>query len=258
MKQVKLSVVLATHNEQANLSRCLESVKALADEIVVVDGRSSDATVVIAKSFDARVFVVPNPLNFHLNKNIAIDKARGDWIFQLDADELVSPELASEIADVIRMDTSLVGFWMSRKNWFLNRFLTKGGQYPDPTLRLYKKNFGRLPAVDVHEQAVVTGATGYLQHDLLHYRYTSMEQYLDRFNLYSTFISLQMAEQNLPISIGQAVNHLITKPLTIFLTIYFRHRGYVDGLPGFTFALYSGLIYPVAYIKYWQHINYPA
>lgn len=254
-KKIKLSVVLAVYNEEANIDRCLESVKGIADEIVVVDGQSTDKTVDIAKKYSARVIETTNKPNFHINKNLAIDTAKGDWILQLDADEVVSSELAKEITYNLQ-HTTYNGFWVNRKNWFLTRFLTKGGQYPDPTLRLYRRGFGRLPANDVHEQAIVKGPVGYLRHDLLHYRDTSIEKYMEGFNLYSTFVAGQM--KNTKVNISNTVNYLFLKPLLTFIKIYFRHRGYVDGFPGFVFALFSGLIHPVAYIKYWQHTKYPA
>jgi len=250
---IKLSVVLATYNEEANLTRCLESVKSIASEIVIADEQSSDKTVAIAKKFGARVISVSHNENFHITKNMAIDAARGNWILQLDADEVVSPELAKEIISVIK-NTEYNGFWLNRKNWFLGRFLTKGGQYPDPTLRLYQRGKGRLLAKDVHEQAVVEGSVGKLKHDLLHYRDTSFTKYLDGFNRYSSFIALQIDPQ---VNLWQTFNYLVVKPAMTFGKIYFRHRGYVDKFPGLVFALFSGLIYPVAYIKYWQHVKYP-
>jgi len=257
MKKQKLSVVLATRNEAENLAKCLESVKSIANEIVIADEQSTDKTAEISKKFGARIISVPHSDNFHITKNIAIDSARGDWILQLDADEVTPPELSREIKSVITHQSSVNGYWINRRNWFLTRFLTKGGQYPDPTLRLYRKSKGRLPAQDVHEQAVVEGQVEHLKHDLLHYRDMSMEKYLEGFNRYSSFIADQMQHQQLNFGIWQAINHLAIKPFLVFINIYFRHRGYVDGMPGFIFALYSGLIYPVAFIKYWQHTKHP-
>lgn len=258
-KKIKLSIVLATHNEEQNLNRCLESIKDIADEIVIADESSTDKTPEIAKKHQARLISVPHHENFHITKNIAIDAARGEWILQLDADEVVSSELAKEIASKISDSGSNInGYWLNRKNWFLTRFLTKGGQYPDPTLRLYRNGLGRLPAKDVHEQAVVTGQVGHLKHDLLHYRDISFEKYMEGFNYYSTFISQQLENQKLHFNVINTLNHLITLPSITFLKIYLRHRGYVDGMPGFIFALFSGLIHSVAYIKYWQHTRYPA
>src|SRR5437868_11480 len=132
-----ISVVLATFNEEKNLPDCLESVKSLASEIIVVDGGSTDRTVTLAKGFDAKVIETDNPPIFHINKQKAIDKATKDWILQLDADERVTKELSDEITEVISGNQKKNGYWVPRKNWFLGRFLTKGGQYPDYTLRLY-------------------------------------------------------------------------------------------------------------------------
>lgn len=259
MNKIKLSVVLATHNEEANMARCLEAVKDIADEIIVVDGQSTDKTVSIAKKYKAQVIIRENPANFHINKNIAIGGARGEWVLQLDADEVVSPDLAKEILLTINSKLSTVnGYWVNRRNWFLTRFLTKGGQYPDPTLRLYKRGFGKLPAADVHEQATVNGSVGYLKYDLLHYRDTRFSKYIEGFNHYSSFIASQMQSRHTSLNLLNALNHLIILPLLTFVKIYLRHRGYVDGYPGFVFALFSGLIHPIAYIKYWQHTKYPA
>lgn len=253
----QLSVVLATYNEEANLARCLTSVSGLAAEIIIVDGGSVDKTVSIAKKFHAKIISTTNPPNFHINKNKGIDAATGDWVLQLDADEVVSDQLASQIREVISSPGPNNGFWINRRNYFLDRFLTKGGQYPDPTLRLYRRGFGRLPARDVHEQAVVSGAVGQLSADLLHYRDTSFEKYLEGFNRYTTFISRQMSEVKLSFNIATVCYYLVIKPGSIFLRIYFRHLGLVDGFPGFIFALYSGFTPAVAFIKYWQHRFYP-
>ncbi len=253
MAKKRLSVVLATHNEEQNIARCLESVKHIADEIVVVDGASEDATVAIAKKYKARVIVTTNPPNFHINKRKAIDAAVGEWIFQLDADEVVTPELAAEVLTETSKDHSeLCGYWIPRSNFFLNRFLTKGGQYPDYTLRLYKKLCGTLPAQDVHEQAKVSGPVGHLTNNLLHYGDTNFDKYLVRLNRYTDLIAKSMATDNVKIHPLSTFNFLFIKPLTEFLFIYLRHRGYVDGFAGFVFALFSGLRFPISYIKLWQ------
>jgi hypothetical protein len=146
---------------------------------------------------------------------------------------------------------------MNRKNWFLNRFLTKGGQYPDPTIRLYKRGYGRLPAKDVHEQAVINGPTGQLDNDLLHYRDTSFEKYLDGFNRYSSFIAQQLSANHTTISLKNLVKYLLAKPIVTFFVIYLRHKGFVDGPPGLVFATFSSLVHPVSYIKLWQITKYP-
>ena len=256
----KLSVVMAVYNEEENIGRCLESIKDIADEIVVVDGNSTDKTVAIAKKYKAKVMFTKNSeTHFHVQKNMAIDAAIGEWILQLDADEIVPPELAQEILLTINHERSTIdGYWMNRKNWFLSRFLTKGGQYPDPTLRLYRNGKGRLPARDVHEQAVVEGKTGKLKHDLLHYRDRDFKNYLLRNNRYTSLLAEQFAEQHLSINPISCIQYLVLKPVREFLWIYIRHRGYIDGFPGFVFALFSSLRFAIAYIKYWQITKFPS
>lgn len=245
----KLSAVLAVYNEEDNLSNCLNSIKDLADEIVIVDGGSKDKTLEIARSFNAKIIQTTNPQIFHINKNKAIDAASGDWILQLDADEVVTQELCKEIRQIISKESEINGFWIPRKNFFLNRFLKKGGQYPDYTLRLYKKGKGRLPGKDVHEQAIVYGKVGYLKSDLLHLRDKTFSNYFQRFNRYTDLFSRQLKEEGVKLTPLSFVSFVLIKPLFWFLKAYLRHRGYVDGFPGFVFALFSSLRFPIAYFK---------
>ncbi|HYM65184.1 MAG TPA: glycosyltransferase family 2 protein [Candidatus Sulfotelmatobacter sp.] len=250
-----LSVVLATYNEEKNLSACLDSVKNIADEIVIVDGTSTDKTVEIAKKYKAVVKLTTNKPNFHINKQMAIDMASKDWILQMDADEHVSKEMEEEIKEILEKDSNEYnGYWMPRKNMFLGRFLMKGGQYPDYTLRLYRKGKGSLPQKDVHEQAEVEGKVGYLQSALLHYPYKDFSHYLRKWNLYNNLFAGQIKEEQSKKNIFQkifyAFAYLVAKPGHWFLTTYFRHKGFMDGWQGFVFSLFSSLRFPVSYIKY--------
>lgn len=251
-----LSVVLATFNEEKNLSGCLESVKDLADEIIVVDGTSSDKTVEIAKRYNAKIKITTNKQNFHINKQMAIDIAACDWILQMDADEHVSKELKKEIKEEIEKNhnSDINGYWMPRKNWFLGRFLLKGGQYPDYTIRLYKRGKGKLPQKDIHEQAQVEGKVGYLKNALLHYPYANFSVYLTKWNRYNNFIANQikddMKKNNFFQRVYEGINYLIFKPVYWFLLTFFRHKGFYDGWQGFVFSLFSALRFPVSYIKF--------
>lgn len=245
----KISVVLAVFNEENNLKSCLESIKNLAWEIIIVDGGSTDRTLDISKKFGARIIETENPIIFHINKNKAIDAAKGDWILQLDADEVTTEELAEEIRKVTNLESNINGYWIPRRNFFLGTFLKKGGQYPDYTLRLYRRGYGRLPAKDVHEQAVVKGKVGYLKNDLLHLRDKNFSEYLERFNKYTDLLSVQIREQGVKINVYFFINFIFIKPAHWFLKAYFRHRGYVDGFSGFVFALFSSLRFPVAFLK---------
>ncbi len=255
-----ISVVLATHNEEENLRRCLESIVDIADEIVIADGHSTDKTVDIAREFGAKIISTTNKPNFHINKQMAIDEAKSDWILQMDADEVVSEQLADEIkTEVNKKGNEFNGYWMPRKNFFLGRFLMKGGQYPDYTLRLYRKGKGRLPQKDIHEQAVVEGKVGYLKEALLHYPYRDFKFYLTKWNRYNTFIAGQirddLASKNKAQKIMYGFGYLFLKPSHWLATTFVRHKGFVDSWQGFTFSLFSALRFPVSYIKYLKGEN---
>jgi len=250
-----LSVVLATFNEEKNLTSCLDSIKDIADEIVIVDGTSLDKTVEIAHKYNAVVKITTNKKNFHINKQMAIDMATKDWILQLDGDEQISPQQKEEIKQILEKDNKeFNGYWMPRKNMFLGRFLMKGGQYPDYTLRFYRRGKGHLPQKDVHEQAVVEGKVGYLKNALLHYPYKDFSHYLRKWNLYNNFFAIQIKEEqdkkNILAKLLYAFVYLIARPGHWFLTTYFRHKGFMDGWQGFVFSLFSALRFPVSYIKY--------
>lgn len=255
MSKIQLSVVLATFNEEENLPRCLESVKDLASEIVIVDGTSKDKTVEIAKSFGANVTVTKNLPNFHINKQKGIDLAKGEWILQLDADEVVSEELAKELKSVIsNPKPGINGYWMPRKNYFLGRFLMKGGQYPDYTVRLYRNGKGKLPQKDVHEQAVIEGKIGYLKSALLHYPYKDFAFYTKKWMRYNHLlagqISDEMKDKSMILKIYYGIAYLFAKPAHWMLTAYGRHKGFYDSWQGLIFALFSALRFPVSYIIY--------
>lgn len=242
-----LSVTLATYYEEKDINRCLEAIKDLADEIVVVYGQKKDEQPKIDKKYHAKVVCVPNDYqNFHRMKKKANDIARGDWILQLDTDEIVSPKLKEEIRRTIKDKPKENGFWIPRANFFLGRFLRKGGAYPDYTLRLYRRGKGNLPAKSVHEQAEIEGLTGYLKNDLLHYNNPTFGTYIDRrLNHYTDIMA-----ENLQ---GGFIKNVFWNPLFDrrqgFITIYFRHLGLLDGFPGFVWALFSALHFPVAYFK---------
>lgn len=249
------SVVLTTHNEEKNLAKCLESIKDLADEIIVVDGESTDKTKEIAKSFGAQVFSTTNKKNFHINKQMAMDKAKGDLILQLDADELVDTELKEFIQKLLgslekKEKLEFAAWWIKRKNFFCGRWLSKGGQYPDPVIRLYLKNKAHLPAKDVHEQMQVDGKTATAKGHLLHYSNPTFSDYWRKFQTYTSFKAQQLKDEKLKVNPVTLIKYLLFKPLQTFLLIYLRHKGFVDGWQGFVFAFFSALHHPIAYIKF--------
>ena len=284
MKQT-LSVAIATFNEQENLAACLDSVKGLADEIVIVDGTSSDKTVEIAKSFGAKVLVKDNPQMFHINKQKAIDMTTCDWILQLDADERVSPKLADEIKKFINMtdeeiedyqksiprlklfqkhqklieerdgkvgklDKQFAAFFLPRANFFLGRYLKSGGVYPDGVIRLFKKGKAYLPCKDVHEQFEVDGRVGWMQNDLLHFDSPTFKKYMTRNRRYTSFIATQYKQEKLPKNLINLSKYVLFLPVYWFLMTFIRHKGFKDSWQGFVFSFFSALRFPNSYIIY--------
>lgn len=250
---MRLTVCAAVFNEEKNIKELLENVAPFADEIVIVDGGSQDKTPEIIKGFkNVKLINAHNPLHFHENKQKAIDAAEGKWVLQLDADERVSKELAREIREVIQQKDAKDGYYIPRKNWFLTRFLLKGGAYPDYTLRLYKKGKAHFVMEEIHENVVVKGEVGYLRHDLIHYSDPTFERYLARWNRYTTLEAQMLIKKDQQIGF---FDYFFVKPVWWFLKTYIRHKGFMDGFAGFVFSYFSALRYRAIYIKWWQLKN---
>ena len=243
----KISVILATYNEERNIKDCLETVK-WADEIVLVDGKSEDRTVEIAKKYTKRIFVRKNPLMFHKNKQFAIEKAKGDWILYLDADERVTEELKKEIFSIISSSSPLNGYWIPRKNIIFGKWIKHAGWYPDFQLRLFKNGKAYLPCQSVHEQPVLEGKAGYLKSPLLHYNYQTINQFIQKMLIYTE------NEKNFLLSQGKKVSPLdaIRFPKEEFLKRFFLQKGYKDGLHGLVLSSLQALSALVLFAKIWE------
>lgn len=288
MSKIKLSVALATHNEEENISRCLSSIAGIADEIVIVDGQSTDKTREIAKHFKAKIIIRENLANFHLNKQKAIDACSGDWILQLDADERVTPLLAEEIIRVVngkadftekinrkkfkifkkhqqliekrdgKIGTDnheVVAYFIPRQNIFLGSWLKHGGIYPDGVIRLFKKGSAYLPCDNVHEQFKVIGSVGWVKNNLIHMSDPDFRHYLIRLNRYTDHFAQQYKKRATPVNFFTLIQYLVVKPFSQFLWLIFRHKAILDGLPGLVFAYFSAIQPAIAYIKYWEIKN---
>lgn len=257
-KKIKLSVVLATFNEEKNLDRCLKAVKDWAGEIIVVDSSPNDKTVKIARKYTDQVIKTSYQAMFHLNKQMAIDKAKGDWILQLDADEVVSEELKNEILKIINNETieqsshKIVAYYLPRKNYFLGRWLKKGGQYPDYVIRFFKQGQAHLPCHSVHEQMKVKGKAGHLNGHLLHYPFPNFSEYFNKLNRYTTLRSQELSQDQVSLNQFNTLKFLVFIPLKKFFSIFILFKGFQDGFRGFIFALFSGLQEAIAYLKYWE------
>ncbi|MCX7956166.1 MAG: glycosyltransferase family 2 protein [Patescibacteria group bacterium] len=278
MKKIKLSLCIATFNEEKNIHYPLDSAYDFVDEVIIVDGGSTDKTVEIAKSYGKKVRVVQsdNPAMFHKNKQKALDQARGEWIIQLDADEELSDDLKKEIKEKINNSkkSEIVAYWIPRKNWFLTKFLEKGGQYPDYTIRFYRRGYAVFLCRDVHENVEIriqnlirqpadknkNEFIGYLNNPILHYADPDFSRYLKRWDRYTTLeaeiLFKKIKNQKSKIkNFFLFIDYFIFKPKLTFFSMYFRHKGFMDGFAGFVFALFSSIRFWVIYIKWWKKIN---
>src|ERR1700761_4895720 len=180
-----LSIAMIARNEEKNLPRTLEAVR-WADEIIIVDSGSTDRTPEIAESFGAKHFFHRDFRGHPEQKAIALSRCTSEWILLIDADEVVSTELAEEIRKVIE-NPQFDAYWIPRLNLFMNRWIKHGGFYPDHKLRLFKRGRVQMETeVGPHGTPQFNGPTGTLKHDLMHYAYPKFEVYLSHMNDYSS------------------------------------------------------------------------
>ncbi len=252
-----LSVAIITLNEEANLARTLASVQ-FADEIIVVDSGSTDRTIEIAKSFNAKVICQPW-LGFSGQKNFAIESCTGTWILSIDADEELTPELQSEIRSLLHGKPAADAYLLRRRNLFLNRWIRHGGYYPDAKLRLFRRhaaNFAppaRFTERPVHETIISDGALETLQADLIHHAYPTIESYIEHMDRYSTLgAEIVIAKGKISRSALAFVHNIMVVPTFTFIYNYIFRLGFLDGREGFLLHLYHSTYTSWKYAKAWQ------
>ncbi len=223
----QLSVIIITLNEAANMEACLNSV-AFADEIVVVDGGSTDATVELARKMGAKVVDFPDWPGFGPQKNRALNLAQCDWVLSLDADERVSPELASQIRTALQ-SSDADAYEIPRLTQFCGQWIHHCGWSPDRVLRLFKRDVARFSEDLVHERVLLRrGASGMLQAPLLHYSYPTPSHYWRKLEKYSQAWAQQRFQQGQSTSMLRAA----AAGATAFARSYVFRLGFLDGAMG--------------------------
>ncbi len=241
-----LSAIVITKNEASHIAACLESL-SFADEIVVVDSYSEDGTGEIAKRFTEHVYAVEWK-GYAETKQVALQKATGEWILWLDADERIPPESAEEIKQVIQKDNCYSGYRMPRKAYFLGRWIRHGGWYPGYVVRLFKKEKGHFGYERVHEKLILDGHVGSLTEPLIHYTDHSIEEYYDKFNRYTSLAAQDLKEEGRSISpIG-----MVFRSIHMFVRMYIFRAGFLDGVEGFLLAVFSANYVFTKYAKLWK------
>lgn len=241
---LKLSVVLITCNAAAHLEDCLASV-AWADEIIVLDSGSQDATVEICRKFTQKVYFSEDWQGFGVQKNRVLAYAQGEWVLSLDADEVVPKQLQIEIQQAIQQ-TEYTAFKLSRSSRFMGRWMQHSGWRPDYVTRLFRRDSAEFSDDLVHEKLeVLQGKLGTLDTPLLHYTYDNIEQLLEKTNRYSTASAVMHYARGKRGSIWQAVGH----GLWAFFRTYVLRRGFLDGQEGFLLAISNAEVAFYRYVK---------
>jgi glycosyltransferase involved in cell wall biosynthesis len=244
MPEPTLSVIVITRNESTRIDACLASV-AFADEWIVVDSSSSDDTAERARRFGAEVVVTADWPGFGAQKQRALERARGRWVLALDADERVTPELAASIGRAVARADGPAAYELSRLSQFCGRWIRHGDWYPDPVLRLFRRDKGRYSDDLVHERVVVDGAVGRLDGALLHHTMASLDEALAKMNRYSSEGAAQRVAAGQRGSLAAALG----PAAWAFLRCYGVRRGFLDGAAGLAVAVY------VAEGTFWRYLK---
>lgn len=241
-----LSVSIITFNEEKNIARCLDSVKEIANEIIVVDSHSTDHTENICKEYGVKFFK-QTFLGYIEQKNYALDLCKHQWVLCLDADECLSEELVSSIRKLKQLTELADAYTMNRCTNFCGKWIKHGTWYPDRKLRLFNKQKGKWGGTNPHDTVVIqnNSKTVFLKGDILHYSYYTVEEVLAQQNKFTTIQAKALFRQ------GKRSNwfKLFFNPIVAFKSGYFLKLGFLDGADGFFIA------WTVAYntmVKYYK------
>ncbi|HEX8030549.1 MAG TPA: glycosyltransferase family 2 protein [Vicinamibacterales bacterium] len=243
---VPVTATVITFNEAANIEAALASL-SWADEIIVVDSESTDGTASIAQKFTDRVIVRPWP-GYIAQKNFAAEQASHDWIFSLDADERVTPQLAGEIKERVAAPSATAGYRVPRVTFHLGRWMRSTDWYPDYQLRLYDRRRARWAGKYVHESVKADGAVTDLRGELQHYAYRDLAHHFQTMDRYTTLAARQMFEE------GRRAGYLdlLLHPPAAFVRNYVLRGGFKDGVPGLIVSAMNARYVGLKFAKLWE------
>ncbi len=245
VRGVPVSVLVIARDEEVNIQDCLKSAR-WAEEVVLVDTGSTDATVERAQGLADRIERRPWE-GYAATRQRALSDLRHPWVLWLDADERVTPELAAEIGEVVRRG-SAVAYEMPRMAWFLGRWIRHSGWYPGYVVRLFRKEAARFDDSLVHEGLRVNGPVGRLRHPLLHLTDPDLFHYMVKFNRYTRLAARQEKLRGRSFSLWK----LLTHPPHTFIKMYLLRSGFRDGVQGWMLALLSSAYVFFKYAKLWE------
>lgn len=252
-KKYTLSTVVLSNNAAKKIVNCLESLKGWADEIIIVDGGSTDGTADIARSFGAQFYPHDFLGAFSAERNFGTEKCSCDWVLQLDSDEIVGEDFKKK-CDEILPDTPFAALKFHRRNVFLGHEFKYGGWY-HWSQHLFRRGKARYEG-RVHEKMLVDGQTGYLDADILHIPFDSISEFIDRQNRYTDLQAADIIDTEKDLSIKNIKYNLKIRPLKLFRKIYFKKKGYREGYHGLVFALLSSWVHFLKWAKVWEILRY--
>lgn len=245
--EIKISVVLATYNEETKIATCLDSV-AWADEIIVVDNGSTDRTVEVVKKYKVKLFSLPK-VGFSELRNFELSKARGNWILYVDPDEIISPVLADEINKVINNKPTASYYAIPRRNIILGKEMKHGGWWPDYVKRLFVRKNLRKWTGELHEEPSVVGEMGYLKSPMIHTKHNSLSEMITKTNKWSVIEAKLLYDAHHPKMVWWRFLRIMVSELWLRLIIY---GGVLDGTEGIIYAFYQMWSRFITYGKLWE------
>lgn len=248
IKEIKISALVIAKNEEKNIEDCLKSV-SWCDEIILVDSKSTDRTVDIAKKYTDKI-IVHDWQGYAFARELSLQNASGNWIISLDADERVSPELKNEIDQLLSQENLKNGYFIPRRNYFLDKVIKTCFWYPDYQMRLFKKESASVSQREVHEGFIVKGEHGKLKNDLIHFTHQDLYSTFEKINKYSTleiteFINAKPVRKR----------DLIIHPVAAFLNHFISRKGYKDGMHGMMVSIVHAMTNMMRYMKLWEKQN---
>ena len=251
-----ISFAIVAKNEEANLRRVLPAI-AWADEIVLIDSGSTDSTVALALQSHATVFHEAWK-GYGAQCNSALEKCTSDWVFSLDADEVILPELAAEIQQFLANPTKYQAYWVPRRNLFLGQRMRYGGFSPDRKLRLFRRGTAQLREdTEPHATPKYAGPAGLLRNAMLHHAYPSLSLYIEHMERYSTAsVPLVLARNKNSARLPGFLFNVLLNPVATFLYNYFFRLGFLDGRRGLLLHLYHSCYVSWKYAKAWEWVEH--
>jgi len=252
-KNFNITSIVIAKDEESNIKRCIESQLGCIDEIIVlVDDSTTDKTYEIAKSFPHVKAEMVKWQGYSETKKYAVSLANNNWIFWIDADEAITEGLIQEIIRFKNTKPEYSTYSVSRKAYFLGRWIKHSGWYPGRVNRLFDRTKVKFSDNDVHEHLIINGAIGKFKNDLDHFTDPTIEHYFEKFNNYTTLAAEEMVRK------GKSANiiDIILRPPLLFIKMYFLKLGFLDGIEGFILAIFSSSYVFTKYCKFWWRIKH--